>query len=170
MRLFADFVFHFQLFVAKPREHLFRALALAHLHAKVQRCIVVDVPWQVVGFVGQQHFDDVLAVLLAGLVQWGLARFVPAFQVAVAAQQHRGYLVLAHFAREVQGCHLVGAQRVHIRHQVALQAAVEQLTHLGHVVQLHLPDQFVIALFLYILPLPPVFTFAVSHIACCFIS
>lgn len=68
MWLFADFVFHFELFVAKPGEHLFCALALAHLHAQVQRGIVVDIPRQVVCFVSQQHFDYMLTVLLTSLV------------------------------------------------------------------------------------------------------
>jgi len=79
VRLFADFVFHFELFVAKPGEHLLGALALAHFHAQVQWGIVVDISRQVVCFVGQQHFDYMLTVVLASVVQWSFTRFISAF-------------------------------------------------------------------------------------------
>lgn len=61
-----------------------------------------------------------LTVLLASLVQWSFAGLVATFQVALAAQQHGCYLVVAHFARQVEWRHLVGAQCVHIRNEIAV--------------------------------------------------
>lgn len=168
MWLFAKFILHLQLLVTEPAEHVLSTLPLAHFDAEVQGRVVVDVAREVVGLVGEQHLDDVLAVLLAGLVQRRLAGLVAALEVGLAAEQHGGHLVLAHLAGQVQRRHLVGPERVHVRDQVALQAAVDQLAHLGHVVELHLPDQLVVPLLLHVVPLPPVLRLPVRHVTCCF--